>query len=145
MLDLNVIVSLLQGCKTFTSTTELLVLITISDYKFIRPKTIVTEVCVETLRNKYLQDNNSDRTECSTLVGTNNEPNKIKAINYSRSDQVTITCNGRTPNLLCYSKTLTYMTTEKWETSQCNETIETDFGVSKISQKQNRHIKIGKR
>ena len=72
-------------------------------------------MCVETLRNKHLQDNNSDRTECSTLVGTNNEPNKIKAINYSRSDQVTITYNGTTPNLLCYFKTLTYIVNEKWE------------------------------
>ena len=50
----------------------------------------------------------------------------------------TITCNGRTPNLLCYFITLTYMTTEKWGTSKCNETIETDFGVSKISQIKNR-------
>ena len=77
-------------------------LMTIFDYKFIRPKITSTEVCVKTLRNKHLQDNNSDGSECSTLVGTNNKPNKIKAINYSRSDQVTITCNGRTPNLLCY-------------------------------------------
>ena len=116
MLDLNVIVSLLQGCKIFTSTTELLMLITIFVYKFIRPKTTVIEVCVETLRNKHLQDNNSDRTECSTLVGTNNEPNKIKAINYSRSDKVTIIYNGTTPNSLCYSKILNYIVTEKWET-----------------------------
>ena len=79
-------------------------LITIFDYKFIRPKTTVTEVCVETLRNKHLQDNNSDRTKCSTLVGTNNEPNKIKAIYYSRSDQVVISYNGTTPNLLFYFK-----------------------------------------
>ena len=85
-----------------------------------------------------MQDNNSDGTECSTLVGTNNEPNKIKAINYSRSNQVTITCNGTTPNLLCYSKTLTHIATEKWKTSECNETNKTDFGVTKISQKQNR-------
>ena len=113
-------------------------LISIFVYKFIRPKTTVNEVCVEPLRNKHLHDNNSDGTECPTLVGTNNEPNKIKAINYSRSDQVTITCNGRTPNLLCYFKILTYMTTKKWETSQCIETKENDFGVSKISQKQNR-------
>ena len=91
-------------------------LITLFNYKFIRPKTTVTEVCVDTLRNKHLHDNNSDGTECSTLIGTNNEPNKIKAIDYSRSNQVTITCNGTTPNLLCYFKTLTYIATEKWET-----------------------------
>ena len=65
-------------------------LITIFVYKFIRSKNTTTEVCNETLRNKHLQDDNSDRTECSTLVGTNNEPNKIEAINYSRSDQVII-------------------------------------------------------
>ena len=70
--------------------TELLMLITTFDYKFIRPKTTSNEVCVDTLRNKHLYDNNSDRTECSTLVGTNNKSNKIKAINYSRSDKVTI-------------------------------------------------------
>ena len=90
MLNLNVIVSLSKGFGFYTSTTELLMLITIFVYKFIRPKTTSTEVCNETLRNEHLQDDNSDGTECSTSVGTNNEPNKIKAINYSRSDQVTI-------------------------------------------------------
>ena len=101
MLDLNVYCFL---CCMVVSLTlqppELLMLITIFVYKFIRPKTTVNEVCVEPLRNKHLHDNNSDRTECPTSVGTNNEPNKIKAINYSRSNQVTITCNGTTPNLL---------------------------------------------
>ena len=117
MLDLNVYCFLCYMVVSLTlQPPELLMLITIFVYKFIRPKTTVTEVCVETLRNKYLQDNNSDRTECSTLVGTNNEPNKIKAINYSRSDKVTITYNSTTLNSLCYSKILTYIATEKWET-----------------------------
>ena len=116
MLDLNVYCFLCYTVVRLSlQPTELLMLITTFNCKFIRPKTTLNEVCVDTLRNKHLHDNNSDGTECPTLVGTNNEPNKIKAINYSRSIKVTITCNGRTPNFLCYFKTLTYKTTKKWE------------------------------
>ena len=109
-------------------------LITIFVYKFIRPKTTTTEVCNETLRNKHLQDDNSDRTECSTLVGTNNEPNKIEAINYSRSDQVIISWNGTTPNLLCEHKILTYIVTEKWNIVNDNELSKHDRGIPNSNQ-----------
>ena len=83
MLDLNVYCFLCyMVVRLSLQPTELLMLIITFDYKFIRPKTTLNEVCVNTLRNKHLHDNNSDGTECPTSVGTNNEPNKIKAINY---------------------------------------------------------------
>ena len=95
-------------------------------------------MCVDTLRNKHLHDNNSDGTECPTLVGTNNEPNKIKAINYSRSIKVTITC--KVEHLTCFVTSIHWLIVllKSGKLSQCNETIKTDFGVSKFSQKQNR-------
>ena len=85
-----------------------------------------------------MHDNNSDRTECPTLVGTNNEPNKIKAINYSRSIKVTITC--KVEHLTCFVTSIHWLTIllKSGKSSQCNETIEIYFGVSKLSQKQNR-------
>ena len=139
MLDLNVYSFLCYMVVSITlQPPELLMLLITSDYKFIRPKTTSHEVCVDTLRNKHLHDNNSDGTECPTSVGTNNEPNKIKAINYSRSIKVTITC--KVEHLTCFVTSIHWLTIllESGIPSQCNETIETDFGVSKISQKQNR-------
>ena len=51
-----------------------------------------------TLKNKNLLDNNLDNTECSTLVGTNKEPNKIIAIKYSRSNYISIKQDTTTKN-----------------------------------------------